>query len=293
MPGSKLERRMINFIQQKYNVLVSTTIIENGIDIPRVNTLIVSHADRFGLAQLYQLRGRVGRSSRQATAYFLVPPLSELAPLAKERLKALQEFSELGSGFRLAAKDLEIRGAGNFLGSKQHGYMEAVGFDYYMHLLEKTVRELKGDKQEERKTQINFGVNIRIPEGFLPQMNLRLNLYKRISSAEDVKDIENIKKEIQDRYGNLPVSVKNLLSYGVIKHLARHLKIRSIDRIGRKIIFKFFSDTDVDVARMTEVMSDRSGYITPEGVMSCMITSEKEGTVMSETIVILKELSHM
>jgi transcription-repair coupling factor (superfamily II helicase) len=171
--------------------------------------------------------------------------------------------------------------------------MEAVGFDYYMHLLEKTVRELKGDKQEERKTQINLGVNIRIPEGFLPQMNLRLNLYKRISSAEDVKDIENIKKEIQDRYGNLPVSVKNLLSYGVIKHLARHLKIRSIDRIGRKIIFKFFSDTDVDVAQMTEVMSDRSGYITPEGVMSCMITSEKEGTVMSETIVILKELSHM
>jgi transcription-repair coupling factor (superfamily II helicase) len=285
MPGTRLEKRMISFIQQKYDVLVSTTIIENGIDIPRVNTLIVNKADRFGLAQLYQLRGRVGRSSRQATAYFLVPPFTDLTPLAKERLKALREFSELGSGFRLAAKDLEIRGAGNFLGSRQHGYMEAVGFDYYMYLLEKTVRELKGERQEDRKTQINLSVNIRIPEEFLPQMNLRLNLYKRISSAESVEEIENIKKEINDRYGRLPECVNNLISYGVIKHLARRLNIKSIDRIGKKVIIKFFPDPDVDLARMTEVMKNHGGSITPEGVMSCMLSSEREGKV--------KELSHM
>ncbi|MFQ5721698.1 MAG: transcription-repair coupling factor, partial [Candidatus Aminicenantales bacterium] len=156
MSSITLERRMIDFISRKYNVLVSTTIIENGIDIPLVNTLIVERADLFGLAQLYQLRGRVGRSSRQAVAYFLVPPLIDLTSLAKERLKALQEFSELGSGFRLAAKDLEIRGAGSFLGFKQHGYLEAVGFDYYLNLLEKTVKELKGEKFEEFKSEINL-----------------------------------------------------------------------------------------------------------------------------------------
>ena len=198
MSGLALEKKMIDFIEKKYDVLVSTTIIENGIDIALVNTLIVNHADRFGLAQLYQLRGRVGRSSRQAVAYFLVPPYSELTPLSKERLKALQEFSQLGSGFRLAAKDLEIRGAGNFLGSQQHGCMEAVGFDYYMHLLEQTVKEQKGELPESVKSKINLNVNIRIPEDYLPQTNLRLNLYKRISSIKTIADVEKIRTEIKD-----------------------------------------------------------------------------------------------
>ncbi|MBN2265790.1 MAG: transcription-repair coupling factor, partial [Candidatus Aminicenantes bacterium] len=145
MPGPALERRMIDFVERRYDVLVSTTIIENGIDIPLVNTLIVDRADLYGLAQLYQLRGRVGRSARQAYAYFLVPPYLELTPTARERLKALKEFSELGSGFRLAARDLEIRGAGNLLGHRQHGAMEAVGFEYYMRLLDEAVRKLKGE----------------------------------------------------------------------------------------------------------------------------------------------------
>jgi len=151
MPAAAVEKRMIDFIGGRSNVLISTTIIENGIDIPLVNTLIVDRADTFGLSQLYQLRGRVGRASRQAYAYFLVPPLMELTPQARERLKALKEFSELGSGFRLAAKDLEIRGAGNLLGSEQHGYLEAVGFDYFMELLDQTIKELKGVKEEEVK----------------------------------------------------------------------------------------------------------------------------------------------
>ncbi|MGD9346851.1 MAG: transcription-repair coupling factor, partial [Candidatus Aminicenantes bacterium] len=225
MPSAQLERRMVNFIQQKNNVLVSTTIIENGIDIPQVNTLIVNRADRFGLAQLYQLRGRVGRSSRQAYAYFLVPPFTELTSLAKERLKALQEFSELGSGFRLAAKDLEIRGAGNFLGAEQHGYMEAVGFNYYMKLLEKTISELKGEEQEETKSEINMKLDMRIPESYLPQINLRLNLYKRISSVQSLEELGRIEEEIKDRYGPLPPSVSNLLRYGSIKFLAQRIRI--------------------------------------------------------------------
>jgi transcription-repair coupling factor (superfamily II helicase) len=168
MPAAAVEKRMIDFIAGRSNVLISTTIIENGIDIPLVNTLVVDRADLFGLSQLYQLRGRVGRASRQAYAYFLVPPFAELTPLARERLKALKEFSELGSGFRLAAKDLEIRGAGNLLGSEQHGYMEAVGFDYFMELLNQTIQELKGEKEEEVKSEINLRVDIRIPEEYLP-----------------------------------------------------------------------------------------------------------------------------
>jgi len=291
MSSAMLEKRMIDFINQKFNVLVSTTIIENGIDIPLVNTLIVERADLFGLAQLYQLRGRVGRSSRQAVAYFLVPPFTELTNLAKERLKALQEFTELGSGFRLAAKDLEIRGAGNFLGSEQHGYMEAVGFDYYMHLLEKTIKELKGEAREEVKSKINLKVDIRIPEDYLPQINLRLNLYKRISSVEDLSEIEKIKQEIEDRYGPLPSSIANLLRYGIVKHLAQNVKITAIDRMGKRIIFKFFPSLSVDLARLAKLIERYSGTITPQGVMSLSIPAREEIEIMDETITILKELS--
>jgi len=293
MPSSQLERRMVNFIEQKSNVLVSTTIIENGIDIPLVNTLIVNRADRFGLAQLYQLRGRVGRSSRQAYAYFLVPPFTELTFVAKERLKALQEFSELGSGFRLAAKDLEIRGAGNFLGSEQHGYMEAVGFNYYMNLLEKTISELKGEEQEEVKSEINMKLDMRIPESYLPQINLRLNLYKRISSVNNMEELSRIKDEIKDRYGPLPPSVINLLCYGTIKFLAQRIKIQGIDRIGRKIIIKFLPSSTADVARMTGMFEKYPGSITPQGIMSIELSSDGEAQILDETISILKELSQV
>lgn len=291
MTGAELEKRMLGFIERKFDVLVSTTIIENGIDIPLVNTLIVNRADRFGLAQLYQLRGRVGRSSRQAIAYFLVPPFTELTPLAKERLKALQEFSELGSGFRLAAKDLEIRGAGNFLGAQQHGYMEAVGFNYYMNLLERTIKELKGEKIEEFKSEINLKVDIRIPEEYLPQINLRLSLYKRISSVESLEEIDKIRAEMMDRYGPLPPSTENLLRYGVVKYLAQQIRAQAIDRIGHKIVIKIFPSSDANLARMTQMLDLYGGSITPQGVMSLKLKVEGEAEIMNETIMILKELS--
>jgi transcription-repair coupling factor (superfamily II helicase) len=293
MSGLALEKRMIDFIAKKYDVLVSTTIIENGIDIPMVNTLIVNRADRFGLAQLYQLRGRVGRSSRQAVAYFLVPPFSELTPLSKQRLKALQEFSQLGSGFRLAAKDLEIRGAGNFLGSQQHGCMEAIGFDYYMHLLEQTVKELKGEHADEVKTEINLKVNIRIPDDYLPQTNLRLNLYKRISSVETIEDMEKIRKEIIDRFGPLPQPVQTLVCFGIIKFLSQEIRIKTIDRVGQKIVFKFFPTSTIDLVRMTGVLEKHNGSITPQGVMTIMLPSSDDTNIMIETISFLKELSGM
>jgi transcription-repair coupling factor (superfamily II helicase) len=290
MPGAGIEKRMIDFISGKSNTLISTTIIENGIDIPLVNTLVVDRADLFGLSQLYQLRGRVGRSSRQAYAYFLVPPLTELTPLARERLKALKEFSELGSGFRLAAKDLEIRGAGNLLGSQQHGYLEAVGFDYFMELLDQTIKELKGEKVEEVKSEINLRVDIRIPEDYLPQINLRLSFYKRISSVESLDELEKIREEIRDRIGPLPRSVDNLIRYGAVKFLAQKIKIRAIDRIGSRLILKFSPSGLADLTGFTQFLKRRSGTLTPQGVLTLPVSSETDTAVLDETLSVLKEL---
>jgi transcription-repair coupling factor (superfamily II helicase) len=291
MTGSVLEKRMLEFIGHRADVLVSTTIIENGIDIPLTNTLIVDRADLYGLAQLYQLRGRVGRSSRQAFAYFLVPPYMELTSLAKERLKALKEFSELGSGFRLAAKDLEIRGAGNLLGHRQHGSMEAVGFDYYMQLLDQAIRELKGERVEETNCEINLKVDIRIPEDYLPQINLRLNLYKRLASVDGLGEIEKIRGEILDRFGPVPATVENLLRYGTIKYLARKLRIRAIDRTEKRLVFGFMSGTPVDWSMAPALLKRYSGSLSPQGVMSLPLRAEKERELLDETIRILMELS--
>jgi len=290
MPSAAIEKRMIDFIGGKDNVLISTTIIENGIDIPLVNTLIVDRADLFGLSQLYQLRGRVGRSSRQAYAYFLVLPFAELTALAKERLKALKEFSELGSGFRLAAKDLEIRGAGNLLGSQQHGYLEAVGLDYFMELLDQTIKELKGEKIEEVKSEINLRVDIRIPEDYLPQINLRLNLYKRISSIESQDEVEKIGEEVKDRFGPLPRSVENLLRYGAIKHLAQKIGIKAIDKIGHRLVLKFFPFSLADLSGLTHLLKRSSGALTPQGVLTLPLPSEADAAVLGETLSVLKEL---
>jgi transcription-repair coupling factor (superfamily II helicase) len=171
--------------------------------------------------------------------------------------------------------------------------MEAVGFDYYMHLLEQTIKELKGEARDEIKSEINLRVDIRIPQNYLPQINLRLNLYKRISSVENLTEIEKIKKEIKDRYGPLPQSVRNLLRYGVVKHLAQEIKIRSIDRVGRRIVFKFLSSSSVNLARLTKLMEKYSGSITPQGVMSLTMHADRDSQIMDETTTILKELSLM
>ena len=291
MTGSALEKRMLDFVARKHDVLVSTTIIENGIDIPLVNTLIVDRADLYGLAQLYQLRGRVGRSARQAYAYFLVPPYLELTPLARERLKALKEFSELGSGFRLAARDLEIRGAGNLLGHRQHGTMEAIGFEYYMQLLDQAVRGLKGEAVEEENPEINLKADIRVPEDYLPQVNLRLNLYKRLASVEDLGEIDRIREEIRDRFGPPPDPIENLLRYGALKFLAKKLRVRSVDRTERRVVFKFRPETAVDWSRVTPLLKRYSGSLSPEGVMSLAFLGTTERDLLDETVGVLMELS--
>ncbi len=287
-----LERRMLDFIERKTNVLVSTTIIENGIDIPLVNTLIVDRADLYGLAQLYQLRGRVGRSSRQATAYFLVPPYAELKHLARRRLRALKDFSELGSGFRLAAKDLEIRGAGNLLGQEQHGLMAALGYDYFLHLLGQAVRELKGEAVEEIKTEINLKIDIRLPEDYIPQVNLRLQFYKRISSIESLDEIPRLESEMIDRFGPLPPGARRLLAYGAVKWLAGRLRLKSLDRFQNRLTLKFSALSSWETGGLIPLMKTHSGRWVSEGILSFTLSSSDDRRVLDETFLILKELEN-
>ena len=275
MRDRQLEKIMLDFVSYKYDVLVSTTIIENGLDIPRTNTLVVNHAGRFGLAQLYQLRGRVGRSSRRAYAYFLISSEETLGTDSRKRLAALKEFSHLGAGFRLAALDLEIRGAGNLLGGEQHGHINSVGLDLYMKLLEQTIRELKGEEvPEEVPANIDLGLNIQIPEHYIEDSSLRLWLYKRIASATDTGALDHLKEEVVDRFGKYPRSVSNLLHCARLRLRAHHFRILSLDRCGERISIRFREDTPVSRERIVDLVR-RNGHISlsPEGVLSFQLAS--------------------
>ncbi len=224
MHESALEKVMLKFIRNEADVLVSTTIVENGLDIPRANTILINRADRMGLSELYQLRGRVGRSNQRAYAYLLIPPEGSLTPIARQRLAALQEFSDLGAGFRIAALDLELRGAGNLLGGEQHGHIEAVGFDMYCQMMERAVSERKGEPvAPERRATLNLGQDIRIPAEYIENENLRLRIYKRIASVMSEASRDEVLKELHDRFGPPPPAVVNLLDYAVLKALAEKL----------------------------------------------------------------------
>src|SRR3712207_5441201 len=247
MGEEELERAMLGFVERRFDVLLATTIVENGLDIPNANTIIINRADRYGLSQLYQLRGRVGRSDRAAYAYLLIPPEDNLSPIAKKRLAAIKEFSDLGSGFRVAALDLEIRGAGNLLGGEQSGHIEAVGFEMYMKLLEETVRELKGEELEEDvRATVNLRVDLRIDETYVPDMNQRLMLYRKVAAARQEHEIDRVLEEAADRYGPLPDSLLNLADYGRIRVMADRLRIETIDREGRTVVIKFRPTAKLD-----------------------------------------------
>src|SRR4030095_15299795 len=208
MGESELERVLLGFMKHDYDVFVYTTIVENGLDIPLANTMVIENAERYGLSELYQLRGRVGRSNRRAYAYLLVRADTELSDIARKRLAALKEFSDLGAGFKIAALDLELRGAGNLLGGEQHGHINAVGFDMYVRMLEETVRELKGEEAPvEVHTALNLGLDIRIPSEYIADENQRLRVYKRIAGAGQQADRDSLEQELEDRYGPVPEAV--------------------------------------------------------------------------------------
>jgi transcription-repair coupling factor (superfamily II helicase) len=260
MSEEELERAMLGFVEHKHDVLLATTIVENGLDIPNANTIIINRADRYGLSQLYQLRGRVGRSDRPAYAYLLIPPQEALSPVARKRLAAIKEFSDLGSGFRVAALDLEIRGAGNLLGGEQSGHIDAVGFEMYMKLLEEAVRELKGEEIEgDVRATVNLRVDVKIDESYVPEMNQRLMVYRKVAATRTERELEAILEEIRDRYGPLPASVLNLAEYGRIRILADRLGVDTIDREGHIVVIKFRPQPKVDPMRLIKVVHEYSG----------------------------------
>jgi transcription-repair coupling factor (superfamily II helicase) len=269
MGEAELEKTMLRFMRHEYDVLVCTTIVENGLDIPLANTMIIENADRYGLSELYQLRGRVGRSNRRAYAYLLVQPDTEISETARKRLAALKEFSDLGAGFKIAALDLELRGAGNLLGGEQHGHINAVGFDMYVRLLEETVRELKGEEvPPEIHAALNLALDIRIPPEYIADENQRLRVYRRIAATEDAEERERIAKELEDRYGPVPEAVVNLLEYAALKSFAEKLGIERIDRRQGALQIKFHQQTKVDPAKLMNLVSrTRGAQFTPAGVL--------------------------
>jgi len=269
MGERELERAMLKFMEGKYDMLVATSLVENGLDIPRANTMVVNHAERFGLADLYQLRGRVGRSDRRAYAYFLVPAVDTLTPIAKRRLAALKEFSDLGAGFRLAALDLELRGAGNVLGHQQHGHLNAIGIDLYLRMLEETVHQLKGELPKiEVRTTLNLGIDIKIPEAYIADERQRLKMYKRISTLKTVESLQDLESELADRFGPIPAPVKQLLSYAVVKSQAEQLLVQTVERKGDEVRMRFNEQTPVNPAKLMQMVKTHRGMtFQPDGVL--------------------------
>lgn len=292
MNEKEMERVMLDFIEHKYDVLVATTIIENGIDIPRANTIIINRADQYGLSQLYQLRGRVGRSNRRAYAYLLIPGEQELSPIAKRRLSAIREFSDLGAGFRIAALDLELRGAGNLLGGQQSGHMDALGFDLYTQMLERTVAELRGEAvEDETSVTINLGVDVAIPDEYINDMGQRLRTYKRVSSARDEETLSSIRNETQDRYGRLPQSVEQLFGYALLRRLAENLAVLSIDKTADGVALKFSEKARISPEKLASFINQRAGTaFTPNGVLKLNLNDDEQDNLLDTVRGVLMEL---
>ena len=264
MTEKELETEMIAFMNKEYDVLVCTTIIETGIDISNVNTMIVHNADKMGLSQLYQLRGRVGRANRIAYAYFIYTKDKILTEVAEKRLKALKDFTELGSGFKIAMRDLEIRGAGNMMGSSQHGHMASIGYDLYCRMLEDTIKLIKGEIENEPiETSVDIKVDAFIPSSYITDEIQKIEVYKKIAAIENINDFMEIKSELEDRYSSIPDSVYNLMDIAYIKSLCKGLYIEDIKEIAKELRFKFVK-----------------GYKGFEGIYSVLLKQYKDDVIL-------------
>ncbi len=251
-----LENTMFDFFNGAYDVLLCTTIIESGLDIPNVNTIIVYDADKLGLSQLYQLRGRVGRSNRLAYAYLTYQKDKVLTETAEKRLKAIKEFTEFGSGYKIAMRDLEIRGAGNLLGKEQHGHMEAIGYDLYTKLLDETVKQLTGEPLEGKiEASIELNIESYIPSSYIENENQKIEIYKKVAAIDSKEYLYDIEEEIEDRFGDIPLNLINLLNISYIKHLASTIGIISVSRKSHGILFKLKNGKDLNAAVILEIMN--------------------------------------
>ena len=259
MTGKEIEEIMADFVTQKTNVLVCTTILESGIDIPNANTIIVENAERLGLAQLYQIRGRVGRSNKQAYAYIMYKRDKILSEVANKRLKSIKEFTEFGSGFKIAMRDLEIRGAGSLLGEIQHGHMEQVGYDMYCKLLDEVVKEMQGyEVEEDIDVQIDINISSYIPDEYISDSSQKIEIYQDIALCNNESDIQDVIDELIDRYGIMPEELENLIEVARIKQLAKLANVIKISQRGENFVFYFNQKKfDVDVNKLVEMYKNR------------------------------------
>ncbi|MGI4758276.1 MAG: transcription-repair coupling factor [Janthinobacterium lividum] len=306
MGEGELEKAMLAFMAGEFDILCATSIIENGLDISRANTIIINRADRHGLSELYQLRGRVGRSDRRAYAYLLIPPENELTEIARRRLAALKEFSDLGAGFKIAALDLELRGAGNMLGGEQSGHIEAIGFEMYTSMLQEAVSKIKGESQEERPAvTLNLGISLRIDANYIAEENQRLRMYKRIAGATDTGVLADVRAEMIDRYGELPESVINLLAAAEVRMQCEKIAIAQLDRkrvqleenkqkvFREMLILKFDSKAKIDPGMLMKLVSrnvKKGAQFTPQGVLRWPLSSANSADVIAETKALLEQL---
>jgi transcription-repair coupling factor (superfamily II helicase) len=293
MSEGELEKVMYAFVRHEADILVATTIIENGLDIPLCNTIIINRADRHGLSELYQLRGRVGRSNRRAYAYLLVPSDTELTPVARRRLAALKEFSDLGAGFKIAALDLELRGAGNLLGGEQSGNIDAVGFEMYTGMLDRAIRELKGEELADKiSTQLNLGIDLRIPTTYITEENQRLRMYKRAAGVESEAALDDVRKELQDRYGTPPAPVRYLLGASALKLLCEKIGVLTIDRKRESVTIKFTETAQIEPERLAQfVARSRGSQFSPGGVLKFNLKGTQPEDVIEQLQGLLRELS--
>jgi transcription-repair coupling factor (superfamily II helicase) len=295
MGENDLEKVMLAFMRHEFDVLVATTIIENGLDIPLANTILINRAERHGLSELYQLRGRVGRSNRRAYAYLLIPPENELTEIARRRLAALKEFSDLGAGFKIAALDLELRGAGNMLGGEQSGHIEAVGFELYTSMLEAAVKEMKGEASEERPaTALNLGIALRIDESYVPEENQRLRLYKKIAGATTEAAVNEVRAEMEDRYGAPPDATVYLLEAAMLRLECERIGIAQVDRKRGELQIRFMENAAVDPAHLMQLVSrnaKRGAQFTPQGLLKFPLRATRPDDVLLEIRELLVNLA--
>lgn len=279
MGEEALEKVLLGFMRHESDVFVATTIVENGLDIPRSNTIIIENAQNYGLSELYQLRGRVGRSSRRAYAYLMIPQDGELTEVARKRLAALKEFSDLGAGFKIAALDLELRGAGNLLGGEQHGHIGSVGYETYLKLLDETARELRGETvTAEIHSSLNLGLDIRIPAGYIADEQQRLRAYKRIADAGDPARAQAVIEELSDRYGEPPEPVRRLVEFSCLKTRAEQSGIEMIEKRGLWVNVKFHPAAQVDPQALMRLVSQTAGaQFTPAGILRLPLPAGADG----------------
>ena len=284
MPSAKLEKVMLGFMNREFDVLLCTAIIESGLDIPNTNTILINHADHFGLAQLYQLRGRVGRSNRRAYAYLFVPPEGQMGEDARRRIEAVQDLSELGAGFRLATEDLEIRGAGNLLGPEQSGHVGAVGYDLYMEMLEQAMERLRGEPlEDELEPEVRLPLPALLPEAYVPDSSQRLVLYKQLSAARDDDELKAARDDMLDRFGALPEEAENLLGLMQLKLRCRALGIEAVDVKQRELVLQVSERARIDPHKLASLLDKPATplRVTPDHRIYLKLRSEADALAES------------